>query len=149
MKKASVEIGVGIFVLIGLVCLGYLTIKLGRMELIGEGYYEVSARFTSVAGLTKGAQVDIAGVQVGKVSQITLDPDIKVAKIFMKIKEEIRLAEDVIASVKTSGLIGDKYISLAPGGSEETIQPGGTIIETESAVDIESLVSKYVFGGVE
>jgi phospholipid/cholesterol/gamma-HCH transport system substrate-binding protein len=149
MKKSKIEISVGVFVLIGLIGLAYLTIKLGRMEWFGDHYYTVNARFTSVSGLTSGAQVEIAGVRVGKVAAITLDPVIKVAVVDMKIENDVSISEDVIASIKTSGLIGDKYISLTPGGSEEIIPSGGTIIETESAVDIESLVSKYVFGGVE
>ncbi len=149
MKKRSVEVVVGIFVLVGLLCVAYLTIKLGRMEWFGEGYYNVDARFTSVTGLTTGAQVEIAGVQVGKVSEITLDPEIKIARVTMKIQEAVQLSEDVIASIKTSGLIGDKYVALTPGGAEETIPAGGTIVETEAAVDIESLISKYVFGSVE
>ncbi len=149
MNKSKIEISVGIFVLLGLIGLGYLTIKLGRMEWIGDNYYSVTARFTSVSGLTSGAQVEIAGVQVGKVAAISLDPNIKVAVVDMKINHDVSLSEDVIASIKTSGLIGDKYVSLTPGGAEQTIAPGGTIIETESAVDIESLISKYVFGGVE
>ncbi len=147
MKKGAIEIFVGIFVLIGLVCVGYLTVKLGKMELLGDNYYTLHARFQSVSGLTEGATVEIAGVKVGQVEGITLDPERQVAMISLKIMHGVTLTDDVIASVKTSGLIGDKYIKLAPGGSEEVLKAGDTILETESAVDLEELISKYVFGG--
>ena len=149
MKRSTVEISVGIFVLIGILCVGYLTIKLGKMEWFGEGYYPLKARFTSVSGLKSGTEVQMAGVPVGRVSEISLDPELKIALVTLQIREDLELAEDVIASVKTSGLIGDKYVSLTPGGAMDMLQPGDTIVETESAVDIEALVSKYVFGSVD
>lgn len=148
MKKYSRETSVGIFVLIGLLCVGYLTVKLGRMELMSDKGYTVHARFTSITGLRVGAEVEIAGVPVGRVAAISLAPDRPVAMVSLRMREGVRLTDDVIASVKTSGLIGDKYIKLAPGGSPEQLGDGGEITETESAVDIESLISKYVFGGV-
>jgi phospholipid/cholesterol/gamma-HCH transport system substrate-binding protein len=149
MKKTSLELGVGIFVLIGLLCVGYLTIRLGKMELIGDRHYFLNARFLSVAGLKKGAQVVIAGVQVGQVDAISLDPEEQVAIVRLKIRDDVVLTDDVIASVKTSGLIGDKYIKLSPGGSDEILKNGDLITDTESALDIEDLVSKYAFGDVQ
>lgn len=149
MKKSSLELGVGIFVLIGLLCVGYLTIRLGKMELIGDEHYFLNARFISVAGLKTGAEVVIAGVKVGQVDSISLDPEEQVAIVRMKIKKGVVLTDDVIASVKTSGLIGDKYIKLSPGGSDEILKEGDMITETESALDIEELVSKYAFGSAE
>jgi phospholipid/cholesterol/gamma-HCH transport system substrate-binding protein len=149
MNKTSLELGVGIFVLIGILCVGYLTVLLGKMELLGDEHYYLNARFISVAGLKKGAQVVIAGVQVGQVTRISLDPEEQVAIVRMKIMKDVVLTDDVIASVKTSGLIGDKYIKLSPGGSDEVLKDGEMIIETESALDIEELVSKYAFGDVE
>lgn len=149
MKRSTVEISVGIFVLIGILCVGYLTVKLGKMEWFGEGYYPVNARFTSVTGLKTGTEVQMAGVSVGRVAKIALDPDLKIAVVTLNIRQDLELAEDVIASVKTAGLIGDKYVSLAPGGAMDMLKPGDTIVETESALDIEELVSKYVFGSVE
>ena len=149
MNKTSLELGVGIFVLIGILCVGYLTVRLGKMELLGDEHYYLNARFVSVAGLKKGAQVVIAGVQVGQVTRISLDPEEQVAIVRMKIMKDVVLTDDVIASVKTSGLIGDKYIKLSPGGSDEVLKDGEMIIETESALDIEELVSKYAFGDVE
>lgn len=148
MKKASVETAVGIFVIIGIVCVGYLTIKLGKMEWIGDNYYPLYAQFQSVSGLTTGAYVEMAGVQIGQVDSITLDQDRQVARVKMKIQKGVVLTDDVIASVKTAGLIGDKYIKISPGGSDEALKPGDMITETESALDLEELISKYVFGGV-
>jgi len=148
MSKTSLELGVGIFVLIGILCVGYLTVRLGKMELLGDEHYFLNARFISVAGLKKGAQVVIAGVQVGQVTRISLDPEEQVAIVRMKIIKDVVLTDDVIASVKTSGLIGDKYIKLSPGGSDEVLKDGEMITETESALDIEELVSKYAFGDV-
>ncbi|MGD8342339.1 MAG: outer membrane lipid asymmetry maintenance protein MlaD [Desulfobacterales bacterium] len=149
MKKGSVELGVGIFVIIGLICVGYLTIQLGQMKLLGDDHYFLNARFLSVSGLKAGAQVEIAGVEVGQVDSISLDPKDNVAMVRLKIKKEIVLSDDVIASVKTSGLIGDKYIKLSPGGSDDILEPEDIITETESALDIEELISKYAFGEVD
>jgi phospholipid/cholesterol/gamma-HCH transport system substrate-binding protein len=149
MKKTSVETAVGVFVMIGLISVAYMTVKLGKMEWFGEGYYLLDARFNSVSGLKTGAQVDMAGVEIGQVADIRLDKERQVAVVQLKIREDVMLTDDVIASVKTSGLIGDKYIRLTPGGSDRILKPGGMIIDTESALDIEELVSKYVFGDAE
>ncbi len=149
MKKSSAEMVVGIFVLIGILCVGYLTIRLGKMELLGGNYYHLRARFESVSGLKSGAQVEIAGVQVGQVDAIDLDVKQMVALVDLKIRKDIELTDDTIASVKTAGLIGDKYIKISPGGSDEVLKPGGMITETESAIDLEELISKYVFGDIK
>ncbi len=139
---------VGIFMLIGLVCVAYLTIKLGKMELFGSKGYTVSAQFSSISGLRNGADVEIAGVVVGRVSNISLDSETYLARVEMVIDEEIILSDDTIAAIKTSGLIGDKYVGLEPGGSESLLSEGSVIWDTNSSVDIEALISKYVFGGV-
>ena len=149
MKKYTLETTVGIFVLVGLVCVGYLTIKLGKLEVLGGNTYTLYASFTSVAGLKAGNSVDVAGVSVGKVAAITLDPSRYEAKVEMQIRQDYTFDDFTIASIKTSGLIGDKYISLSPGGGENQLKPGDTIVDTESALDIESLISKYAFGGVD
>lgn len=148
MNRSSIEIAVGIFVLLGILCVGYLTIRLGKMKWLGDDNYAVYAHFQSVSGLNAGASVEMAGVQIGQVGAISLSNEEKVAIVKIKIKKEVVLSDDVIASVKTSGLIGDKYIKLSPGGSDQTLGPGDTILETESAIDLEELISKYVFGGV-
>jgi phospholipid/cholesterol/gamma-HCH transport system substrate-binding protein len=149
MKQSSIDLGVGAFVVLGMICVGYLTFRLGEVELMGEKYYSLNARFKSVTGLKAGAQVEIAGVQVGQVEAISLEPKEQVAMVSFRIRDGIQLSEDVIASVKTAGLLGDKYIQLSPGGSEKILKPGELILETEPALDIEALISKYAFGKVE
>jgi len=149
MNMAKLEVTVGIFMLIGMLCLGYISIKLGKMEIMGGDYYTVSAVFDSVSGLKPGARVEVAGVEVGKVERISLDPksgDQAVAHL--KIKTGVNITDDVIASVRTSGIIGDKFIKLKPGGSDKFLTNNGKIRETESAIDIEELVSKFIHGKV-
>ncbi len=148
MQKYSRETQVGVFVLIGLACVAYLTLKLGKLDLFGADAYTLTAKFTSVTGLRPGADVEISGVPIGKVTSITLDEKQYLAVVAMSLPKSIQLSDDVIASVKTSGLIGDKYIRLSPGGSEDMLGDGGAITETESAVDLEALISKYIFGDV-
>jgi phospholipid/cholesterol/gamma-HCH transport system substrate-binding protein len=150
MKKANLETVVGIFVLIGLICLAYLSVKLGKMELFGGDSYQVYADFSSVSGLKTGATVEVAGVDVGRVSQIVLDPkNGDTARVYMQIRKGIKLQDDVIAAVRTSGIIGDKFIQMKPGGSDQLIADGGRIRDTESSVDLEELISKYIHGQVK
>ena len=113
MKQSSIETSVGIFMFIGIVCIGYLTIHLGKMDWIGNNHYTLYARFQSVSGLKVGAPVDMAGVQIGQIDSISLDHERKIAEVKLKIQNGTMLSEDVIASVKTSGLIGDKYIMIS------------------------------------
>ncbi len=142
------EIVVGIFVLIGLLCTAYLTVKLGRMDVFGSNGYELQARFNSAAGLRVGASVEVAGVQVGRVSLISLDSNNSQAIVTLYLDNQLKFTDDTIASIKTSGLIGDKFISLSPGGSDIFLDAGEEITDTESAVDLESIISKFAFGGV-
>jgi phospholipid/cholesterol/gamma-HCH transport system substrate-binding protein len=150
MTRERINIAVGVFMVAGILCLGYLSIRLGKIELFGGDYYEVSAFFDSVAGLKNGASVEIAGVEVGRIENISIDPkNIGRARVLVKMRREIKIQEDVIASVRTRGIIGDKYLLLKPGGSDTFIPAGGTIRETESSVDLEDLLSKYVHGQVD
>jgi len=148
MKRAAMETVVGIFVLIGLLCLAYLSIKLGKMELFGGDYYQVQAEFDSVSGLKNGASVEIAGVEVGRVGRILFDPKSDMAKVYLQIKLGTKLSDDVIASVRTRGIIGDKFVKLSPGGSDKFILPGGNIRNTESSIDIEEMISHYIQGKI-
>ena len=148
MKRSSLEIWVGVFVVIGIVCIGYLSVRLGEMEVFGDKYYQLKAKFHSVSGLKPGTHVEMAGVQIGRVGNVCLDANKQIAVVTLKIRKDITLTDDVIASVKTAGLIGDKYIKISPGGSDITLENGDAIIETESAIDMEELISKYVFGKV-
>ncbi len=147
MKRFNLEMSVGVFMVVGLLAIAYLTLNLGGLELFGGNYYKVHASFSSVSGLKSGARVEIAGVQVGKVSQITLVDD--QAKVELSLKPEIKIGSDVFASIRTQGIIGDKFVQLAPGAEEDFLENGDEITETESAVDLEALISKYVFGKVE
>ena len=148
-KKANIETIVGIFVLIGMLSLAYLSIKLGKMEFFGGDNYEVFAEFNSVSGLKSGASVEIAGVEVGRVGRIGLDPKSQMAKAALRIRTGTNLSDDVIASVRTRGIIGDKFILLQPGGSGRMLAAGSRIRETESALDLEEMLSKYIHGKVD
>ncbi len=145
MKKFNVEIAVGVFMLAGFLSFTYISLKLGDINLFGENTYAVKARFNSVSGLRKGAPIEIAGVQVGKVSRIELDPENYEAVVHMKLDRGIRLQEDSIASIRTAGIIGDRYVKISPGGLDDLIEEGGELFETESAVNLEELISKYIF----
>lgn len=149
MKQKRLEFTVGIFVLAGLLCLAYLTIELGKFQFLGSDFYQLKARFSNVAGLKVGNDVQIAGVKVGQVKLISLEKDLEAAIVVLEIKQGIELSDDSLAAIKTSGLIGDKYIAISPGGSGLILEPGETIIDTQAPVDFEELVSKYVFGNVK
>ena len=146
MGRSRVELGVGIFVILGLLGLAYLSINLGRVQFLGGGGYLVNADFPTVGGLKSGSSVEIAGVEIGRVEDIGLS-DYQ-AHVQLRIHHGVKLQEDSIASIKTKGLIGEKYIRISPGGSEKLIGPNGRIREVEAPVDLEELISKYVFGKV-
>jgi len=144
MRRFDLELSVGIFILAGILCLGYLSIRLAKMEILGGEGYEIHAIFSDIGGLKEGASVVIAGVTVGRVRAITME-DYE-AKVVISFPKEVKLQEDAIASIKTKGMIGEKYIQITPGGSEKNIQPGERIRETQPAVDMEQLISNFVFG---
>jgi phospholipid/cholesterol/gamma-HCH transport system substrate-binding protein len=147
MKRVNLEAAVGLFLLVGIACLAYLSLRLGKLEVGAGDFVPVVAEFSSVAGLRDGAAVEIAGVEIGKVDSITIR-DYK-AVVRMRIRKGIGLQEDTIASVRTRGLIGDKYIGLSPGASDRLIPPGGKIRETESTVDLEGLIGQFVHGSAK
>jgi phospholipid/cholesterol/gamma-HCH transport system substrate-binding protein len=147
MKKFDLELAVGLFIIAGILCLGYLSIKLGKIEIIGKKGYEIYGVFSNIGGLKVGSSVEIAGVNIGRVTNIALD-DYQ-ARVVLNFPKDLKVQEDAIASIKTRGLIGEKFIEITPGGSEEIIKPGGRIQETQPAVDMEGLISKFVFGKVE
>ncbi len=146
MKKFDLELAVGLFIIAGIVCLGYLSIKLGKMEIVGQKGYEIYGVFSNVGGLKVGSSVEIAGVNVGRVKSIALQS--YQASVVLNLPKSLRIQEDAIASVKTKGLIGEKYIEITPGGSDKIIKPGGRIRETQPAIDMEELISKFVFGKI-
>lgn len=143
-RRLNLELGVGTFMVVGLICLGYLSIKLGNVSFLGPVGYKVSAVFSDTGGLRKGAAVVVAGVDVGRVESIALK-DYE-ARVVLQIDADLVLHEDAIVSIKTSGLIGEKFVQVSAGAADAFIPPGGVIRQTESAVDIEALISKYAFG---
>ncbi len=147
MEKAKLELAVGVFVLIGIVCLGYLSVKLGKLEIIGGNLYHVDAEFNSVSGLRAGAAIEIAGVEVGRVKAIRLKEDRAIATF--AVNDGIKLYDDTIATIKTRGIIGEKFVPVSPGGGGELLKPGAKIRDTESGLDLEELVSQYVHGKVK
>ena len=149
MKKYSMETTVGIFLVFGLLCVGYMTVKLGHVSLFGDDSYSLYARFNSVTGLRAGSVVYIAGIDVGRVESLTMDQKSQKAEVVMRIRNDIKIYDDAIASIKTEGLIGDMHVSIDPGGAGTLLKPGGTITETQPPVDIADLISKYAFGDVK
>lgn len=149
IRDKRLEFGVGVFVLLGLAAVAYLTVKLGAGDLVGSQTYPLEARFANTGGLNEGSMVMLGGVNVGRVQAIRLDPADYSAIVEMDIVRDIRLPSDTMASIRTSGLIGDKFIALAPGAEEEFLQPSERIVMTESAVELESLISKMAFGSVK
>jgi len=145
MKRLNVETIVGVFMIAGFLAFAWISVRLGDIKIFATDTYAVSARFRSVSGVKKGATVEIAGVAVGEVSDVTLDREHYEAVVSMAIKQGVKIQTDSIASVRTAGIIGDRYISISPGGEEDFVKPGGEIFETESAINIEELVSKYIF----
>mgnify|MGYP003576565824 CR=1 FL=1 len=144
--ERRVNIAVGLFLVLGVLALGYLSIKLGRVSLFGSSGYVVSVDFPSVGGLKAGSSVEIAGVEIGRVESIGL-ADYQ-ARVMLRLNRDVKLQEDSIASIKTKGLIGEKFVRISPGGSEKIIPPNGRIREVEPPVDFEELLSKYIFGKV-
>jgi phospholipid/cholesterol/gamma-HCH transport system substrate-binding protein len=144
VTQTRTEIIVGLFVLVGMACLGYLAIKLGKLEVLGSNGYPLYADFSSVAGLKVGDSVEIAGVKIGRVEAMGLADDR--ARLQLRIQDNVKLQDDAIASVRARGLIGDKFILITPGASDKLIPPGGKIRETDSPPDLPDLIGKIVGG---
>jgi phospholipid/cholesterol/gamma-HCH transport system substrate-binding protein len=146
MRKFDLELSVGVFILAGILCLGYLSIKLAKMEVLGGEGYELMATFADVGGLKKGSSVVIAGVEIGRVKSIEMiDYE---AKVVLLLPKDLEIQEDAIAAVKTKGLIGEKFIQITPGGSDRIMKPGERIRETQPAIDMEALIANFVFGKI-
>lgn len=146
MERTKINVAVGLFLVVGVLALAYLSIRLGKVSFLGGSGYVVSADFPSVGGLKAGSSVEIAGVQIGRVESIGL-ADYQ-GRVVLRLDGNVKIQEDSIASIKTKGLIGEKYIRISPGGSDKIIPPHGRIREVEPPVDLEELISKYIFGKV-
>ncbi|MBT6338850.1 MAG: outer membrane lipid asymmetry maintenance protein MlaD [Desulfobacula sp.] len=143
MYGRKTEISVGIFMMVGIACLVYLSVNLGNVDLFGSDSFIIEAKFGSIEGLEVAASVEIAGVPVGKVKRITLEEN--EALVQMEIKKGTKITEDTIASIRTKGVIGDKFVKLSPGGSDDLLGDKDVLMDTESAISLEELVSKYIF----
>lgn len=148
MKKYAMETTVGIFVVLGLITVAYMTVTLGHISLFAEKTYPLSARFSSVTGLRKGSPVYMLGLKIGKTEDLYIDQKDLKAVVKMQIHQGIQIYDDAIATIKTEGLIGDSYLSIDPGGSGELLKSGGVVIETHPPLDIADLIGKYAFGDV-
>jgi len=149
MKQTTLELFAGVFVLLGIAAVAYLTIKLGSGSQIAGDTYLVEARFTNAGGLHSGSGVHVAGVSIGRVESVRLDPADYSAIATLRLPSALRLPTDSMAAIKTTGLIGDKYVSLSPGADETFLQAGARITMTESSVDLESLIGKMAFGSLD
>ena len=150
MRKLRNETLVGLFILAGFACVFYLSVNLGDLHFPGlHETYTIKARFNSIQGLNPGSRVSLAGVKIGEVEHVHLDPKDYVAYIEMRLEKNVILYDDAIASIRTNGLIGDRFVHIQPGGSGIELKPGDTIIDTESAIDLEELIGKVAFGSVE
>jgi phospholipid/cholesterol/gamma-HCH transport system substrate-binding protein len=146
MKRFNLELSVGVFVILGLLAMAYISIRLGQIPLGGGGSYKVTAAFSTTGGLQRGAEVEIAGVPVGRVEKIELE-DYE-AVVTMSIEKSVELQTDAIASIKTRGLIGEKYIRITPGGSDQLIADGGRIREVETPLDFEDVIGQFIQGKI-
>ena len=149
MKKYSIETVVGVFVVIGLICVGYMTVKLGKVSLFGEETYPLTARFASISGLRVGSSVEIYGFQAGSVTSLDIDQQRQMGVVDMKINKGVKVYDDAAATIKSSGIIGDKYVKIDPGGAGVVLKPRGIITQTTVPADIEDLIGKYAFGDVK
>jgi phospholipid/cholesterol/gamma-HCH transport system substrate-binding protein len=149
MKKYSKETLVGIFVVVGLFLIGYMTVKLGNVGFLGENKYTLTARFNTVSGLRVGNPINMIGLEIGRVAKFTMDQENQQAIVLFEINKGIEIYDDAIASIKTEGLIGDKFISIDAGGGGDLLADGDSISDTESPTSIMELISKYAFGGVD
>ena len=145
MKNFNTELIIGLFMLGGFLAFSYLSLQMGEFSILNfERNYSLEAEFENVAGLKVGAGIEIAGVNIGKVARVGLGEQ-GLAKVTMLIKPDIMITTDAIASIRTQGFIGDKYIKIIQGADEEMLGEGDLIFDTESSIDFEELVSKYIF----
>jgi len=141
----TTQLIVGIFALLGIAALGYLSLSLGRIELLPTPGYTLYANFDTIAGLKTGDMVEIAGVKVGKVQAVSLEDNR--AHVSLRINQGVEIDDDAFAAVKSSGIIGDKFVSIALGPGEKTLADGDVIRHTQSAVVLEDLIGQLINSG--
>jgi len=125
----------------------YVSVSLGNLDLAGSSGYPVWADFSTAGGLQRGAVIELAGVEIGRVEAVDL-ADYH-ARVTLKIRRDIALSKDAQAAIKSKGLIGERYVEIVPGKASEQLQPGEQLRNTESPVDIQELIAKFIFGNVE
>ena len=146
MARRGIEVMVGMFVVLGLVGLVFIALKAANLSSFGSGdTYTVSARFDNIGGLKSRAPVRSAGVLVGRVTSISLDPKTFQGVVTMAIERPYQFPKDSSAKILTSGLLGDQYVGLEPGAEIENLAPGATIKQTQSAVVLENLIGQFLF----
>lgn len=146
MNKKSIEVLVGVFVLLGIAGLVFLALKAANLGSFGGGdTYALTAYFDNIGGLKPRAPVRSAGVTVGRVASISLDPKKYQGAVRLEIERGVQFPSDSSARILTSGLLGDQYVGIEPGAEEKSFAPGDTIRQTQSAVVLESLISQFLF----
>lgn len=147
MNKKSTEILVGLFVVLGALALLFLALKAANLTTFGNGgaTYVLQARFDNIGGLKPRAPVRSAGVNVGRITSITLDTQTYQGVVTLEIKEGVNFPRDSSAKILTAGLLGDQYIGIEPGGDEKNLAGGDVITQTQSAVVLENLISQFLF----
>ena len=141
--SAGRDLVVGLFVLAGLAAVAYLSIQVGGLSYKGPGGLRLFASFDEIGGLSVRAPVVIAGVKVGQVEEIVLDEDLR-AKVTLDVDPSLELSVDTTAAIRTSGLLGDQFVALEPGGEEELLRSGDAISFTDSALNLEKLIGTVV-----
>ncbi len=144
MKKPGLELVVGLLLLVVMAALTYISIRLGEVS-FGQWGYTIYADFPDAGGLQRGAVIELAGVEIGRVESVDL-ADYQ-ARVALKIQREIKLQDDAVVAIKSKGLIGERYIEITPGRAETMISPGSHLRQTESPVDIQDLIGGFIFGG--
>lgn len=145
MSRIRIETVVGLFLIVGLAAFGFLAVKLGDVGDFSGDSYLLKARFTSSSGLKEGADVELAGVVVGKVKAIELDPQEYESIVAFTVPRTVQIQDDAIVSVRSTGLVGGKFLKISAGGSDEILAPGDEITETEPSISLEELIGKYIF----
>jgi phospholipid/cholesterol/gamma-HCH transport system substrate-binding protein len=149
MNTRKIEFSVGLFVFVGLAALAFLAVRIGGGRVTSPNTHEIKARFTNASGLKKGSTVRISGVTIGEVTDVGLSPEDMAAMVTVRIDSSLKLDDDTVAAVRSSGLIGEKFISLKPGASGVALKPGAVIVDTESAFDLEDVIARFAFGSVD
>ncbi|CAH1904328.1 intermembrane phospholipid transport system, substrate binding protein MlaD [Candidatus Nitrotoga sp. HW29] len=150
MERTTLDLWVGIFVVAGLAALAMLALKVGNLSTYNMSEtYELQAYFSNIGGLKSQASIKSSGVLIGRVAQISLDSKRYEAKVTMMIDKRYQFPKDTFANILTSGLLGEQYIGLIPGGEEEFLKAGDEIKKTQSAVVLEDLIGKFLYSKAE